>query len=138
MEDSIFRKKSLERIKSPEELNDYLHVTSPAIWLVLGVIIFLLAALFLWSGFTSYESSALGKGTVSGGTITVTFDDENAAANIESGMNVTVGNVTGVISSVGRDSEGRIVALAGINMADGVYDAKVTYKQTRILRLLID
>ena len=29
MEEQIFRKKSLDRLSSPEQLNDYLHVTSP-------------------------------------------------------------------------------------------------------------
>ena len=35
----IFRKKSLERVSSPEHLNDYLHVTSPAVWVVLTSVI---------------------------------------------------------------------------------------------------
>ena len=33
MDESIFRKKSLDRITSPEALGDYLHVTSPTVWL---------------------------------------------------------------------------------------------------------
>ena len=41
----IFRKKSLERVSSPEQLNDYLHVTSPAVWVVLAAVIVLLITL---------------------------------------------------------------------------------------------
>ena len=36
---SIFREKSIERIESPEKLNDYLRVTSPAVWIVLAAMI---------------------------------------------------------------------------------------------------
>ena len=54
MDNSIFRKQSLDRIKSPEQLNDYLHVTSPAIWVVLVAVLLLLGALFAWSAFTAY------------------------------------------------------------------------------------
>jgi hypothetical protein len=52
-------------------------------------------------------------------------------------MNVTVGDVTGVISSVGMDTDGRLAAVAQINMPDGVYEAKVTYKQTQVISLLL-
>ncbi|MBR5088903.1 MAG: hypothetical protein IK093_05705 [Ruminiclostridium sp.] len=134
---NIFRKQSLERVKSPEQLNDYLHVTSPAIWVVLVTVLLLIGVLFAWSAFTAYESSATGIGTVSGGTMTVVFDNENTASNVQTGMNVTVGDVTGVISSVGIGTDGRLAAVAQINMPDGVYEAKVTYKQTQVISLLL-
>lgn len=31
----MFRKEALERISSPEQLTDYLHVTNPGVWAVL-------------------------------------------------------------------------------------------------------
>ena len=55
---NIFRQKSMERLSSPEQLNDYLKVTNPAVWVVLAAVIFLLAGLFIWSFFTfSWGSS---------------------------------------------------------------------------------
>ena len=47
----LFREKSLEAIESPESLNDYLRVTSPGVWLVLGAVIALLAGMILWGIF---------------------------------------------------------------------------------------
>ena len=41
MEQQLFRKESMERVSSPEILRDYLHVTSPAIWVVLAAVILL-------------------------------------------------------------------------------------------------
>ena len=47
----LFREKSLEAIESPESLNDYLRVTSPGVWLVMGAVIALLLGLILWGIF---------------------------------------------------------------------------------------
>ena len=49
MNDSIFRKKSMDRISSPEESLDYLRVTKPAIWMILVAIVFILIAIAVWS-----------------------------------------------------------------------------------------
>ena len=46
---SIFRQKSLKRISSPEQLNDYIRVTRPSVWLVLAAVILLLAGIIVWS-----------------------------------------------------------------------------------------
>ena len=47
----IYRKKSLERLDSPEQLNDYIRVTNPGIWLLLGGIIVLLVGACIWGIF---------------------------------------------------------------------------------------
>ena len=92
MENQIFREMSLERLSSPEELNDYLHVTNPAIWVVLVAVILLLSGLLIWSNFTAIESSVAGTAVADKGVLTVTFEDEKKEQKIEPGMEVTVGN----------------------------------------------
>lgn len=54
----IFREKSLQRISSPEALNDYIRVTSPSVWLVLAALIILLAGMLVWSIFGTVEAHA--------------------------------------------------------------------------------
>ena len=44
----IFRAKSLERISSPEQLNDYIKVAKPGVWVVLSAIIILLVGFIIW------------------------------------------------------------------------------------------
>ncbi len=44
----LFRKKSLDRISSPEQLDDYIHVTSPSVVLVLAALILILLGMFAW------------------------------------------------------------------------------------------
>ena len=41
----LFREKSLERVSSPEQLNDYIKVTTPSVWLVLIAVILLLVGI---------------------------------------------------------------------------------------------
>ncbi|MBQ3268331.1 MAG: hypothetical protein IJH09_00260 [Clostridia bacterium] len=53
---SVFRKKSLDRVSSPEQLNDYIRVTTPSVWLVLGAIVVLLAGMLAWSVLGTVEA----------------------------------------------------------------------------------
>lgn len=48
MENPIFRKKSIERISSPEQLNDYIRVTNPGVWVILSAVLILLAGFIVW------------------------------------------------------------------------------------------
>lgn len=40
----IFREKIMERVSSPEQLGDYIRVTSPGMWMVMGAVVLLLAS----------------------------------------------------------------------------------------------
>ena len=52
---SIFRQKSLDRINSPDQINDYIRVLNPAMWMVLLGIILLLLAGILWAALGKLE-----------------------------------------------------------------------------------
>ena len=54
------------------------------------------------------------------------------------GMDVTVGNTASAITSVGLSADGQIFALADTDLADGVYDARVTYRRTQVMKLLFN
>ena len=138
MESQLFRKESVERFSSPEQLSDYLHVTSPAIWVVLAAVILLLASLFVWSGVTAVESYAAGTAEVRAGVLTLTLDDAESAARVTVGMNVRVGELTAPILSVGTDTDGRALAVAKTELPDGVYEARVGYQRTQIIEILFN
>ena len=53
----LFREKNLERLESPEQLNDYLRVTSPAVWMILTAVIMLLIGVFIWGVFGRIEAT---------------------------------------------------------------------------------
>ena len=52
---TIFREKSMERVSSPEALNDYIRVTTPSVWLVLAAIVVLLVGMLAWSVFGTVD-----------------------------------------------------------------------------------
>jgi uncharacterized membrane protein len=52
---NIYRKKSLERAKDPEQLDDYIRVTSPGVWMILAVVILLLVGFLVWGLFGTIE-----------------------------------------------------------------------------------
>lgn len=52
----IFREKSISRVSSPEELNDYIRVTSPSVWIVLIAVVVLLLGMLAWSIFGTVET----------------------------------------------------------------------------------
>lgn len=137
-ESSLFRKESMDRIQSPEQLNDYMHVTNPTVWVVLAAVILLLAGMLVWSSVASINSYASGTAQVQDGSMLVVFDDAQLAANVEPGMRVTVGDTSSVIASVGTGEFGGVFALADTALADGTYAARVTFRQTQVLRLLFN
>ena len=55
MKEDIFRKKILDRIKSPDDLKDYVRITHPGVWLLLIAVIVLLAGACIWGAFGVIE-----------------------------------------------------------------------------------
>ncbi len=51
----VFREKSIQRVSSPEELNDYNRVTTPSVWIGLAALVVLLAGMLAWSVFGTVE-----------------------------------------------------------------------------------
>ena len=138
MDQQLYRQKSLDRISSPEQLNDYLRVTNPSVWIILAAIILLLAGLLYWSSVTTIESYVTGTAEVKGGVMTIRFDDQQFAKKVEAGMTVSAGDTQTAVTSVGRDGNGLAFATASTSLADGFYPVRVSYKQTQVLRLLFD
>ncbi|MDO4404347.1 MAG: hypothetical protein Q4C09_04845 [Atopobiaceae bacterium] len=45
----LYRKKSLEQDSTPEELNDYIRVTTPSVWMALLAVTILVVGMLVWS-----------------------------------------------------------------------------------------
>ena len=138
MNNPIFRKKSVEHISSPEQLNDYLHVTSLSVWLLLTAVAILLVGLMIWGCFAFVSSVALGQGIVDDGVMTIHFEDQSKAIYVDAGMKVAVGGEATAIVSVGRDADGNIFAVANTTLSDGEYNCVVHYDQIQVIKLLFN
>ena len=137
-ENKLFRKKSLERLSSPEQLNDYLKVTNPSVWILFASIILLLAGLIIWSCFTSIESSVSGNGVVENGTVRISFSESETDIKLETGMTAIVGNASTKVETLSKDASGHLTATARVDLPDGQYDVTVKYSRTQIISLLFN
>lgn len=61
---SIFNKKATEKLRSPDDLEEYVRVTSPSVWLILGACIALVVGLLAWGFFGVVTSGIDVTGTV--------------------------------------------------------------------------
>ena len=138
MDDTIFRKKSLDKISSRESLSDYLHVTNPSVWMILAAVILLLVGMLIWASTSNIDSYAYGTAQVENGNMRISFDDPQAAGNVETGLTVVVGETRSTVTGVGIDEAGRTFASASTTLADGSYPAKVLLRQTQVIRLLFN
>ena len=138
MDESLFRKKSMDRIASPEALSDYLRVTSPAVWLILAAIILLLVGVLIWSSVASIDSIATGTAQVESGSMRILFNDEKTAKIVKTGMTVKVGETESTITGIGTGANGSLFATGETTLADGSYPAQVLLRRTQILELLFN
>ena len=138
MAKQLFRKQVMDRLSSPEELNDYLKVTDTGAWAILVAVVLLIIGAVFW-GFTTFvNSSVSGAAVVENGRMQITFDDDNLAGNMETGLTVKIGNTTATVDSVGTDENGKVFATADTTLADGKYTAEITYKTTQLITLLFN
>lgn len=131
----IFRKETLERISSPEQLTDYLHVTTPGIWIVLVAVITLLIGIFVWAAVGTLETTV---------DVAVVVEDHTArvvpegSAPVSKGMIVRASSEEASITSTEADTYGRTVGLAYMALPDGVYEGEVVVDRTRPLDFLTE
>lgn len=90
---SVFRKKSLERLSSPEELNDYIKVARPGIWIILIAVIIFLVGVVFWCTFGRLDS-AIKAPVVVVDEDGYLFVSEMNIGGIQPGAQVTFGEVT--------------------------------------------
>lgn len=99
---SVFREISLERINSPEQLNEYIRVAKPGVWIILVGIIILLAGMCVWGIFGKMESSFVAPVVVDK-DIAIMYIDDGRINSIAKDMTLTVdGKRAKVVSISGQ------------------------------------
>ena len=87
--ESIFTKKSLERISSPEQLNDYIKVASPGVWICIMAVIVLLLGAIVWGFFGKLESVTEAEAFCQDGQLEI-YMDEAQLQKVKVGMQVRI------------------------------------------------
>lgn len=96
---SVFRASALERLTSPEALDELMHVTSPRAWLALLALGCLLLAAVLWTIFTTVTTTVDAPGVVATGSGAhglgaIVYVTQSQARHVHPGMSATL-TVTG-------------------------------------------
>ncbi len=157
MKENIFRKKSIDRVNSPEQLDEYIRVASPGVWLVLTGIVVLLVGFVVWGIFGTIETTKNVEVVCNGEGLQCYINPENVDS-ISEGMTVTVNGQTGTVLAVsdvpvmlpedadpyllyiGNYSAGDFVYTAEISvdgLSDGIYEAKVVTESIKPISFVI-
>ena len=136
-ESTLFRKKAMARISSPEDLTSYLRVTSPGMWIILAAVIALLVGVFAWSAVGTLETTVDATAIVQDHTAQIAASGQSADA-LQAGMPLRIASQEFVIASVDYDEYGRATAYAEVSLPDGSYDATVVVEQTRPIEFLLE
>ena len=153
----LFREKSLEAVESPESLNDYLRVTSPAVWLILGAVICLLVGAILWGVFghirttisvavqvkegkaVCYIPYSQADGVMGQGIVTLDGQEYPLNTDEEPELVVLESNTSLRLLKAGGLSVGDPVVLMPVDtdLADGVYAGTAVTEDLKPISLLL-
>nr|WP_291235386.1 hypothetical protein [Frisingicoccus sp.] len=99
MKSELFRKKALDQISSPEQLNDYIRVVNPSIWfMMVGVIIFLVGVC-VWGIFGKLDT-LLSVAAVNDNGRLVCYVKEADISSVNRDMDVEIGGNSYGIESI--------------------------------------
>ena len=137
MDKQLFRKQSIDRISSPEQLQDYMRVTSPGIWMVLTAIIVMLAGLIICSSIGTVETSYPVAADVKAGEASIVLD-KDTEYTVKEGMTLRVAGEDITIENVRRLDSGETVVTAEVSLQDGTYDAKIVTESITPITFLLN
>ena len=156
MEKGLFRKKSLDRIASPEQMHDYMRVTSPRLWMLLSAIAVFLVGFIVVAATTRIENTVPITVHVEqydfstdedydGGqalfTAMVAYLPGTMKDQVDRGMAVRIGDREGTVSSTGVSEEGTLTILIDVEgryipLPEGEYDAELVLESTTPISFL--
>lgn len=88
---SIFNKKATEKLRSPDDLDKYVRVTNPSVWVILAASIALLVGLLSWGFFGSVTTSVQATGAYIDGSVVCFLSAENVKG-VQKGQSANVNN----------------------------------------------
>lgn len=158
MKTKIFRKDAMNQITSPENLDSYIRVTTPSIWLLVCAILAFLTGITIWGIFGHLDTTIHGTAVVKNGTMECYVKAEDVA-RLKKGLQVTVNGKNYTMQSpskepiritrkkdsyfmqVGNFKDGEWVYKAGIgdtDASDGIYDAKIVIERIAPVKFLLN
>lgn len=131
MGNPVFRQKSIEKISSPEQMNDYIRVSNPSVWIILAAVIVLLAGVFVWGLFGRLDSAFQTGSVCKDGSLTVYVSEENFAKISEKavisvdGAELALSDIPSSPVRLDDNADPYLLHLTGASAGDWVYVLKV-------------
>lgn len=139
MNEKLFRTKSLERIKSPESLTDYVRVTTPSVWLVLATIGALVIGAIIFAIFGRIDTLVDAHVLVDDGVM-VCYIDEEDAARVREGMPLRIGESGGRLGAF-VEAEGNSITFAvepDAPLESGIHSAAVVVESVAPITFVLN
>ena len=139
MSEEIFRKKSLDKVKSPENLDDYIRVSNPGVWLLLISVIVLLAGACVWGIFGHIDSTVPAAVHIENSQAVCEIDEENISS-AKVGQTVKFEDCEAVIEAIGNKTDnGYVCTLSDVSaLPDGFYEGKVIVERYKPLSFILN
>lgn len=91
MNEQLFRKKSIEKVSSPEQLNEYIRVSNTGVWMALTAIVILLIGVCVWGVLGRLDTTVKTVAVVENSGITV-YVKESDIEQIQEGIKIEIGD----------------------------------------------
>lgn len=142
-QNQIFRKSSIDRMNSPEQLNDYIKVANPGVWITLAAVILLLLGMLIWAVFGTIETKT-GAGLRVENGVGTAYIAATEIGDIAAGQQIEAGGVVGTITAVskaagesGLEDPVYVVRAELPGLADGTYAASITLERIHPIRFIL-
>jgi hypothetical protein len=97
MANPVFRKESLNKISSPEQLDDYIKVSNMGVWMIIAAAIIIIAAVLVWGIVGQLQTVVNVSGIAQNGVVTCYLPD---VSSIETGDSVEIGDIAGTVTDI--------------------------------------
>ncbi len=137
MSNPIFRKKSIEKVTSPEQINDYIRVSNPSVWMILAAVIVLLAGVCVWGVFGRLDTAVQTGGSCTNGQLVVYISEKDYGKISEKtilsvdGAEYNVSEISDTPIQLGDDTDPYLIYLTGLSKGDWVYILKADVSGVR-------
>lgn len=101
MNEKIFRKKSMDKITSPEQLDAYIRVTNPGVWMLLSGMIIILLGICVWGIFGKLDTKITVPAVSQNGT-TICYIKEDDIEKVTEEMPVEIDGKKCTVSEISQ------------------------------------
>ena len=99
MNNNLFRKKNMDRLTSPEQLDDYIKVSNPSAWVVISAFAVLLVGICIWGIFGKLDTT-ISVAAEKEADHVVCYIKESERQKIETGMTVEIDKEEFIITEI--------------------------------------